>query len=83
MKLNIILWIFFIIVFFRKEFGFKQGLDLLKMGLGKSANINNNVISWLQKRQPDKFFCIFIMMMPIFLIILPINLRCMMSIKVM
>lgn len=40
----------------RKEFGFKQGFDLLKMGLGKSANINNNVISWLQKRQPKKFF---------------------------
>ncbi|MFN3532500.1 MAG: sulfatase [Candidatus Brocadia sp.] len=40
----------------RKEFGFKQGFDLLKMGLGKSSNINNNVISWLHKRQPDKFF---------------------------
>lgn len=40
----------------RKEFGFKQGFDLLKMGLGKSANINTSVTTWLQKRQPDKFF---------------------------
>lgn len=40
----------------RKEFGFKQGFDLLKMGLGRSSRINNNVISWLQKRRPDKFF---------------------------
>lgn len=39
-----------------KEFGFKQGFDLLNMSLGKSASITNNVISWLHRRQPNKFF---------------------------
>ena len=39
-----------------KEFGFKQGFDLLNMRLGKSANITNNMISWLHRRQPNKFF---------------------------
>jgi arylsulfatase A-like enzyme len=39
-----------------KEFGFKQGFDLLNMKLGKCANITKNVISWFQKRHPNKFF---------------------------
>lgn len=39
-----------------KEFGFKQGFGLLNMKLGKSANITKSVISWLHKRQPNKFF---------------------------
>jgi len=40
----------------QKEFGFKQGFNLLNMRLGKSANITKNAISWLRAKQPNKFF---------------------------
>ncbi len=40
----------------RKEFGFKQGFNVLNMRLGKSANITKTAISWLNNKRPDKFF---------------------------
>lgn len=40
----------------RQEFGFKQGFGSFNMRLGRSLNITNNVLSWLQEKQPNKFF---------------------------